>query len=506
MKRIIARIKGFDIKRMFKMIKVICQRSGESFIHIFLDIFRCWIKFGSGYMDYYLFYFETLDDSLKETYINIGVNKEYIRECNDPNYYHVLNNKIEFLNTYKEFIKRDYLDISNDDYEAYLEFIGKHKEFMAKPVNGLCGYGIELIKTDEHDPKELYDTLKQNGQLLLEERIKQNIDVDNIYSGSINTIRIVTLNKNDEVSILFRAMRIGNKGKVVDNFNNGGLMAVVEEDGTIVKPLLDKDNNVYTAHPMTGTQIVGFKIPHFNEVIELCKELARVTPELGLCGWDIAITDKGVDVVEGNEIPGYDIYQSREQLNEDRKGIKERFDNAIYPERKDKKIFAKGYNFSKAIWIAFFSIAFEYLLSLININVPLFFDTMFAYIFLYKHIDTRPFKKTIIYIFIYFVFCFCINYLLINYAAIENVFLEFNYAFKNLLPELVKSSLIVLIRVYLFSLFILYFGLPLIDKFVEKIPNTLGKFSTIIVAIGVFAFIAIIITLYVAVIVLAFGI
>ena len=79
MKRIIDRIKGFDIKRMFKMIKVICERSGESFIHVFLDIFRCWIKFGSGYMDYYLFYFETLPDDIKATYINIAVNKDYIR-------------------------------------------------------------------------------------------------------------------------------------------------------------------------------------------------------------------------------------------------------------------------------------------------------------------------------------------------------------------------------------------------------------------------------------------
>ena len=506
MNRIIDRLKGFDIKRMFKMIKVICQRSGKSFIHILLDIFRCWIKFGSGYMDYYLFYFETLSDELKSTYINIAVNKDYIRHCNNPKYYHILNNKVEFLNTYKEFIKRDYINLDACSYDEYLNFISKHSEFMAKPVDGMCGYGIELIKTNEYDPKDLYDSLKKKGQLLLEERIKQNSEINKIYQDSINTIRIVTLNKDDNITILFRAMRIGNNGKVVDNFNNGGLMAIVEEDGSIIKPILDKNNVVYDSHPMTGTKIIGFKIPYFDQAIDLCKKLAKVTPELGMCGWDIAITEDGVDVVEGNEIPGYDIYQSREQLNDDLVGLKQRFDDAIYPERKDIKVFAKGFNFSKFIWVLFIGLLFNLVFSLININIPFFFDFVFGYIFLYKRIDSRSFKKTCLYLFLYSIFCFIINYLFINYGDLNNYDFSFVYAFNNLLPQLLRSLLYCLVHVFAVCIVSLYFVYPFIDKIVEKLPYKAGLILTIFLGIISFGYILLVIFTYISVILLILSI
>ena len=505
MRRIIQRIKGFDPRRMIKMIKVICDRSGKSFIHIFLDIFRCWIKFGSGYMDYYLFYFETLPDDVKASYINIAVNKDYIRHCNDPKYYHVLNNKVTFLNTYKEFIKRDYIDIRECSYEEYEDFYNKHEEFMAKPIDGLCGYGIELIKTEDNNPRIVYDALNSKKQFLLEERIKQNAEINQIYDGSINTLRIVTLYKNNNVKVLFRAMRIGNNGKVVDNFNNGGLMAVVDADGVIRKPVLDKENKVYTNHPMTNTPIVGFKIPHFDEVIELCKKLAKVTPQLGLCGWDIAVTDKGVDVVEGNEIPGYDIYQSREQLAPSVYGLKKEFDDAIYPEKKDKKIFGKGHSPEKFFFVTFVGIVIDYLFSLIGLPFPITFIFMVCYLFFYKHIDTRSFKKTMLYIFIVVLVIFTYQYFVDNYTDLNN----FDnptllYYLKNNPLDVLLSFIVVSIEVVITSLICMYFIFPIIGKLVEKMNKVAGYILTVLVAGVDILFIAMVLVTYLAVAVLLF--
>lgn len=506
MKRIIERIKGFDIKRMFKMINVIKNRSGESFVHIFLDIFRCWIKFGSGYMDYYLFYFEDLSDTKKATYINVAVNKDYVRHCNNPKFYHYFNEKPEFLERYKEFIKRDYIDLRKCSYEEYIAFATKHKEFIVKPIDGLCGKGVELIKTNGQDLKSIYDTLISNEQLLLEERIKQHRAINEIYDGSINTIRIVTLNKNGKVSIMFRAMRIGNKGKVVDNFNNGGLLAVIDEDGVIRKPVLDKDNNVYTKHPMTNTSIVGFKIPRFNEIISLCEKLALVTPEIGLTGWDIAVSDDGLDVVEGNQIPGYDIYQSREQLDDDQLGIKEKFDDAIYPEKKDKKIYAKGHTFSKFHWVFLAGLLFDLLFGALNISAPMLLVFIVTYIFMHKHIDTRKFYKTIIYILIFGFIHFLYNYVLINYLDIDN-FINSSFFFElktypiQVILLFVKSILLILVL----SLLCLYFILPTIDKLVEKINYKLGNvLSIFVVLINLFFVLTIIMSFLLAVGVFAY--
>lgn len=324
------RLFHIDFKRMFSTIKKISKRSKKPFIFILIDIIICSLKFGSGYMDYFQFYFENLNNSQRATYINRTVNNNYFKKLNNHDYFHIFQNKHEFLNLFKEYIKRDYLYLKDSSYEDYLEFVKKHPVFMAKPDGGLCGKGIEMIDSKGKDLKELYEDFINNKQLLLEERIKQNKEIAYIYPNSINTIRVVTININGKVSVPFVAIRIGNGGRVVDNFNNGGMFTVVDEDGVIRKPAINKENEVFDNHPFTGTPIVGFKIPMYEKIIEQCKQMATIIPEVGYVGWDMTVTDKGIDVVEGNQLPGYDIYQSFPHLNEDKCGLKPRFDKIIY--------------------------------------------------------------------------------------------------------------------------------------------------------------------------------
>ena len=39
------------------------------------------------------------------------------------------------------------------------------------------------------------------------------------------------------------------------------------------------------------------------------EKAARVTPEMGYVGWDVAIDQDGPILIEGNAYPGHDIYQ-----------------------------------------------------------------------------------------------------------------------------------------------------------------------------------------------------
>ena len=111
------------------------------------------------------------------------------------------------------------------------------------------------------------------------------------------------------------------------------MYSVVNEKGIIYKPAIDKKGKIYIEHPVTNTKIEGFQIPYFKEAIKMVKDASKVVPQVGLVGWDIAITNKGPVMIEGNQLPGYDIYQSKIHLNDDGTGVKPLFDSVIY----DKK-------------------------------------------------------------------------------------------------------------------------------------------------------------------------
>ena len=206
----------------------------------------------------------------------------------------------------------------------------KYSVFMAKPVVGTCGKGIEKI--DVHDyPSldEVYAYLTGEGMNYeLEQVIKQDKTVACIYPGSINTVRIVTIVDDDNTPhIICAYFRIGN-GKYVDNFNSGGMVAPVnEETGEVIDSAIDKQKMLYERHPATNEVIKGFIFPDWDKALEMVKKASLVVPEMRYIGWDVAFTSKGPILVEGNEYPGHDIYQLPEHTH-NRVGIWPKFSRA----------------------------------------------------------------------------------------------------------------------------------------------------------------------------------
>ena len=330
MKYYIKRLLSMNYKKMFEVIDIVSKRSNISKTKIFFDMIKCSIKYKSGYMDYYVFCFEDLTDYQRSTFITRGINNNYIKKLNDKNYYDLFNNKVKFNEIFKKYLKRKYLYLDNN-YGAFKKFTNEHKTLLAKPIDAQCGKGIEKIIIEENtNIKKLYNTLISNSQLLVEEYVVQSSEMNRLFPNSVNTLRLVTSYIDGETTVLFRSIRIGNKDNVVDNFNHGGMYSVISETGIITKPAIDKLGNIYKNHPVTNTKIVGFKIPYFKEALDMVIESSKVIKEVGLVGWDIAITDNGPLMIEGNQLPGYDIYQSKIHLNDDGTGLKPVFDKVIY--------------------------------------------------------------------------------------------------------------------------------------------------------------------------------
>lgn len=306
MKYILQRILKMDYKNFFSTIKKIKKETNKLSIFIFFDIVFTGIKYKAGYMDYYLLKMYDMNEKEKSTYLVRGKNNELIEKLNKKTDIHILNNKIETNKLLSKYLKRTWSYLDDKNINKFLE---NNPTFIAKPSNGQCGKGIEIIETKKFkNNNEIIKYLKDNGLDLLEEIIKQHKLLDKINSSSVNTIRIVSI-YNQKIFYVGACFRIGNK-KFVDNFESGGMTAKVDADtGIVLSPAIDKAGNVYYKHPVTKTQIEGFKIPYYKEALDLIAEMAKLVPTIRYVGWDIAITDRGPVLVEANPLPGSQITQ-----------------------------------------------------------------------------------------------------------------------------------------------------------------------------------------------------
>ncbi len=316
LKYIIGRIFGMNYKNMFEALNRIHKKTGKNRVIMFFDMVFCAFRYGAGYMDYEVLCFYNLNSKQRATYVTRTINNTIIRACNNREYYHIFDNKVEFNQVFNQYLKRDWLDMRSASKEDLKSFLSGKTAIIAKPVDASCGEGVQkFTQEDFADSEAFYEKLKADASAqLLEDYVVQHPELSALYPYSVNTLRIMTLIKGETIHII-ASIRIGNGGKVVDNINNGGMVTQINlETGELMYPACDMDGKLYEIHPMTGHPIKGFVIPYWKEAVALCKEAALVIPQIRYCGWDVAITPEGPVFIEGNHLPGHDIYQLPAQV------------------------------------------------------------------------------------------------------------------------------------------------------------------------------------------------
>lgn len=305
MKYLIKRILKLDYKNLFRVINRIHNKTKKNKIYLFFDIVICGLKYKAGYLDYELFEMYDLNAKQRSTILTRGINNEFVKKYNDQSYRKYFDNKVLFNEKFKKFIKKDYMILTEDNEKEFNEFIKGKDTIIAKPFNGTHGDGIMKI----HPDKNTYKKLIKTDSRLIEDYIIQDEKMQKLNPSSINTLRVVTLYDKGVSTIICTYLRVGNN-KIVDNFNNGGMVVPVNPDtGIIEYNAIDKAGNVYERHPATNTKFIGFKVPQFEEAKKTCLEASKVIKEVGYIGWDCGISTKGPCLIEGNDYPGHDIYQ-----------------------------------------------------------------------------------------------------------------------------------------------------------------------------------------------------
>ncbi len=305
------RLLDMNYGAMLRKLNSIHKKTGISRLKLLLDMQKCAVNYGAGYMDYDLFEMYNLTPEQRDTYLTRGRNNALIKQYNDLSYAENFDNKAKFNTRFQAFIKRKWVSIQ-DEPAKVLSFIESHDTFIIKPLEGSCGKGVEKICTADYaDAQSVYDfLLALDTPVELEELIEQHPAVGFIYPHAINTVRVVTIYKEGVAHIICTYFRIGNNGRHVDNFNSGGMVAPVDEITGIVKDkAIDKNKNLYETHPQTGERIQGFRFPNWEQALALCREAAAQVPQMAYLGWDVAFTPDGPCLVEGNNFPGHDIYQ-----------------------------------------------------------------------------------------------------------------------------------------------------------------------------------------------------
>jgi len=159
---------------------------------------------------------------------------------------------------------------------------------------------------------------------------KQHSYAEKIWPNGSNTLRFLVFSPEGEYPQIAAAVQKWatlHSGRC-DNWNQGGLTTTVINGvmGDTMEDFTDRSQRGgngsgrnptrplrptrYVSHPEHGSEIMGVKIPFWQEAERMVLEASNILrEELPYIGWDVIITEDGPKIIEGNPWPGIQLMQ-----------------------------------------------------------------------------------------------------------------------------------------------------------------------------------------------------
>ena len=293
-----------------KYVKIAMEASGWSEEKVKKHMKRCGAEFDIIQAYYPLYQAWNLTDEQLDGYARQRISLNLDRKYNKLKDTRALADKALFNEIYKDYTGRKYWINKDTNFEEFKEFAKDINYVFCKPIESGGGLGAEKHKVTA-DLKGLYDLLMAKDRLLVEECIEQHEEIEEFARGCVNTIRVVVFNDaNNETHTICTGIRFGNGG-VTDNFSHDGMVADIDpETGIIRTHAIDKKGHIYSTHPITGKKFIGFQIPNWEKVIQITHEAMSVQEGVNYVGWDVAVCEDKVVLVEGNSAPDLVLIQA----------------------------------------------------------------------------------------------------------------------------------------------------------------------------------------------------
>lgn len=299
-----------NYKRFFDNLKNVSKKENKNFLGLVFDTGNCVFRYGFGLTDYLNYKLYNKNSKERKQYVSTKTENKFYETVSPSAYKKRYTIKPDFLADFKDFTKRDFIVPKEDNYNEFLEFLDKHEVFMSKPYDGLGGADVKKEYSKDIENKEEYFNNAIKNRIFLEELVKQHPDMNKLCEKSVNTMRIMTFNDHGKSRIIWMGLRVGNGINSIDNFHAKGMAVNIDiNTGKLVGNAIDKDLNEYEEHPFTHVKFDGFQIPCFEEAKKMVLEASLRSDKILVVGWDVAISDKGPVIIEGNRRPGFDIVQ-----------------------------------------------------------------------------------------------------------------------------------------------------------------------------------------------------
>lgn len=191
------------------------------------------------------------------------------------------------------------------DRKNAIEILSSQEEVFVKPSVDTCsGQGCFVWENKESK----LDLEKLGSDFIIQERVKCHDSIAKIYSGSVNTFRIITYRWKNKIEHLPAVMRIGQGGNYLDNAHAGGVFIAIDDNGTLHEIAFTEFQDRYDSHPDTGLQFKGYKIPLFPKVLKAALRMHEMIPQVGCVNWDFTIDEFGDPVLIEANINGGGIW------------------------------------------------------------------------------------------------------------------------------------------------------------------------------------------------------
>lgn len=199
-----------------------------------------------------------------------------------------------------------------------LEILKNENDMVIKPsIGSSSGKGILFFDTLKDKSIEeisgIFNTLGKD--FIVQKKIIQHPVFSKLNESSINTIRLTTFIIDGKIHHIPIFLRIGRKGKNVDNVHAGGLCIGVSDSGELYDEafLLGYGNNSkrYTVHPDSNIVFSGYKLPNIKEIIESAYKVHCNLPHTNIVSWDFSVDVEGNPVLIEANIMGQGIWASQ---------------------------------------------------------------------------------------------------------------------------------------------------------------------------------------------------